>query len=302
MALYYYYKLPDSLDQLLNMKISVIIPTCNRAGSLPAALESVFAQSFKPHEVIVVDDGSTDNSCEIIRHRFRDVHYIYQQNRGVSSARNTGIRAAGGDWIALLDSDDRWEAHKLERQQHALQAQPGAKICHSDELWIRNGKRVNPMKKHAKRGGLIFQHCLPLCVISPSAAVIKRELLDEIGLFDESLPACEDYDLWLRICAIHPVVYLDEPLLFKYGGHADQLSRRHWGMDRFRIQALEKILAAGVLNAADHAAALAMLEKKISIVIQGAMKRNNTGLANRYREKLLSWLPEPAMQRAATLP
>ena len=283
------------------MKISVIIPTWNRAGSLPAAIESVLAQTLKADEVIVVDDGSTDDSRDIIRRRFPDVRYLYQENRGVSSARNTGIQAAAGDWIALLDSDDRWAPHKLERQQHALRARPDAQVCHSDEIWIRNGRRVNPMKKHAKRGGLIFQHCLPLCVISPSASIIRRELFDEIGLFDEALPACEDYDLWLRICAAHPVLYLDEPLLFKYGGHADQLSRRHWGMDRFRIRALEKILESAALDAPDHAAALAMLQKKISIVIQGAVKRNNTALANSYREKLHSWFPAAAMHQAAAL-
>jgi glycosyltransferase involved in cell wall biosynthesis len=283
------------------MKISVIIPTCNRSSYLAHALESVYAQSVLPYEVIVVDDGSTDNSREIIKRNFRDVRYLYQENRGVSSARNTGILAAAGDWIALLDSDDRWEPHKLERQQRALQAHPDAIMCHSDEFWIRNGNRVNPMNKHAKRGGLIFQHCLPLCAISPSTSVIKRELFDEIGLFDEALPACEDYDLWLRICAIHPVLYLDEPLLTRYDGHADQLSRRHWGMDRFRIHALEKILGTGVLNAEDHAAALEMLQKKIGIVIQGADKRNNTELANRYREKLRVCLPVQTVHHAAAL-
>jgi glycosyltransferase involved in cell wall biosynthesis len=283
------------------MKISVIIPTWNRSSYLARALESVLAQSVLPYEVIVVDDGSTDNSREIIKRNFRGVRYLYQENRGVSSARNTGILAARGDWIALLDSDDRWEPHKLECQQRALQAHPDGIMCHSNETWVRNGKRVNPMNKHAKRGGLIFRHCLPLCAISPSAAVIKRGLFDEIGLFDEALPACEDYDLWLRICAVYPVLYLDEPLLIKYGGHADQLSRRHWGMDRFRIHALEKILGTGTLNAEDHAAALGMLQKKIDIVIQGADKRNNTELANRYREKLQACLPVQTEHRAAAL-
>ena len=284
------------------MKISVIIPTWNRASCLGDALESVYAQRQLPHEVIVVDDGSTDNSREIIKRDFKDVRYLYQENSGVSSARNTGIQAADGDWIALLDSDDRWEPHKLECQQLALRAQPDAKLCHSDEIWIRNGKRVNPMKKHAKRGGLIFKHCLPLCVISPSAAIIKRELFDETGLFDETLPACEDYDLWLRICANHPVAYVDEPLLIKYGGHADQLSRRHWGMDRFRIQALEKIVASGTLNSDDLAAAQNMLQEKLRIVIEGAKKRNNTEIVNSYREKLLGCLPVSRTQHAATLP
>jgi glycosyltransferase involved in cell wall biosynthesis len=267
------------------MKISVIIPSWNRADRLAAALDSVHAQSIAPHEIIVVDDGSTDNTREQVTRHYPDVHYLYQQNKGVSSARNTGITAATGDWIALLDSDDRWEPLKLERQRHAIHAQPGHKLCHSDEIWIRNGKRVNPMKKHAKHGGKIFSQCLPLCVISPSAVMIHRDLFNDVGLFDESLPACEDYDLWLRICALYPVLYVDQPLIIKVGGHADQLSRRYWGMDRFRIQALEKILAAGVLNEQDHADALHVLLEKLAIMIQGAEKRDNRTLADRYRDK-----------------
>ncbi|MDX2456439.1 MAG: glycosyltransferase [Gammaproteobacteria bacterium] len=267
------------------MKISVIIPSWNRADRLGAALDSVYAQSVAPHEVIVVDDGSTDNTRELLSRHYLDVHTIFQQNKGVSQARNTGITAATGDWIALLDSDDRWEPGKLEQQQAAIRANPGFKLCHSDEIWIRNGKRVNPMKKHAKHGGRIFRYCLPLCVISPSTVMIHRDLFTEMGLFDETLPACEDYDLWLRICAVYPVLYVDQPLIIKVGGHADQLSRRYWGMDRFRIQALEKILAADVLGEQDHAAALETLLEKTAIMIQGAVKHDNHTLANSYREK-----------------
>ena len=116
------------------------------------------------------------------------------------------------------------------------------------------------MKKHAKSGGHIFRQCLPLCVISPSSVMIQRSLFDEIGLFDESLPACEDYDLWLRICARHPVLFLQEPMIIKHGGHRDQLSRRYWGMDRFRIQALEKIIDAPGLSPADRIAVAEMLD------------------------------------------
>lgn len=267
------------------MKISVIIPSWNRADRLAAALDSVRAQSVAPHEIIVVDDGSTDNTRELLGRHYRDVRYIFQQNRGVSHARNTGIKAASGDWVALLDSDDRWEPRKLERQQAAIRANPGFKLCHSDEIWIRNGKRVNPMKKHAKHGGRIFRYCLPLCVISPSAVMIHRNIFTEIGLFDETLPACEDYDLWLRICAVYPVLYVDQPLTVKVGGHADQLSRHHWGMDRFRIQALEKILEAGVLGEQDHAAALETLLEKTAVMIKGAVKRGNHALADIYRDK-----------------
>jgi len=268
------------------MKISVIIPSWNRADRLAAALDSVYAQSVAPHEVIVVDDGSTDDTRELVRRHYRDVRYIFQQNTGVSHARNTGIAAATGDWIALLDSDDRWEPGKLEQQQTVIRANPDFKLCHSDEIWIRNGKRVNPMKKHAKYGGRIFRYCLPLCVISPSAAVIHRDIFREIGRFDESLPACEDYDLWLRICAVYPVLYIEQPLIIKVGGHADQLSRRYWGMDRFRIHALEKILATGVLGEQDHTAALETLLKKTAIMVQGAVKRDNHTLADSYRDKL----------------
>jgi glycosyltransferase involved in cell wall biosynthesis len=267
------------------MNISVIIPTWNRADRLASALQSVFSQTHPPAEVIVVDDGSTDDTREIVRSQFRNARYIFQQNRGVSSARNTGIEAASSDWIALLDSDDHWQANKLKQQCEHLRARPDYNICHSDEIWIRNGRRVNPMKKHAKQGGHIFRHCLPLCVISPSAVMIHRDLFNEVGLFDERLPACEDYDLWLRICARHPVLYIDKPLITKTGGHADQLSRRHWGMDRFRIHALENILASNTLDAANHAAALATLLEKLAIVIQGAVKHGNHELANDYRQK-----------------
>jgi glycosyltransferase involved in cell wall biosynthesis len=267
------------------MDISVIIPTWNRADRLADAIESVHGQSVAVHEVIVVDDGSTDNTREMVARRFGGVRYIYQENRGVSSARNAGIRFATGDWIALLDSDDRWLPDKLERQQELIRAHPGYKLCHSDEIWIRNGKRVNAMKKHAKQGGRIFRHCLPLCVISPSAVIIQRSIFSDIGLFDESLPACEDYDLWLRICAVCPVLYVDRQLIIKNGGHDDQLSRRYWGMDRFRIQALEKIVASGILEPQDHAAAMATLLEKTAILIQGADKRNNQALAAFYRDK-----------------
>ncbi len=253
--------------------ISVIIPTYNRQASLARALDSVLAQTRPADEIIVVDDGSTDATAELIRQNYPQVRYFHQTNRGVSAARNHGIAQAQGEWIALLDSDDQWLPEKLAIQLQHLQQQPGHRLCHCDEIWIRHGKRVNPMKKHAKHGGWIFRHCLPLCVISPSAALIQRSLLEEIGGFDENLPACEDYDLWLRICAHHPVLLVEQALLIKYGGHADQLSRRYWGMDRFRIQALVKILQQGGLSPGDAQAARAMLLEKIRIYQAGARKR-----------------------------
>lgn len=266
------------------MKISVIIPTWNRARQLAGALESVYRQTYPPHEVIVVDDGSDDETRDIVSGRFPAVHYRHQENRGVSNARNTGIGLATGDWIALLDSDDEWMPCKLERQINALQRKPGFMFCHTNEIWLRNGRRVNPMKKHAKTGGRIFRHCLPRCVISPSSVLIQRNLLTQSG-FDETLPACEDYDLWLRLCAAHPVLYVDDQLLIKHGGHADQLSRRYWGMDRFRVHALEKLVHRNELSEADRDAVLRTLLGKIDIVLHGATKHCNRGLTREYRDK-----------------
>lgn len=195
--------------------------------------------------------------------------------------------------MAFLDSDDEWLPRKLERQCAALARAPQYRICHTDEIWIRRGRRVNPRRKHAKPGGEIFLHCLPHCVISPSSVVIHRSLIEQTGGFDEHLPACEDYDLWLRICALHSVLYIPEAQLVKYGGHEDQLSRRYWGMDRFRIRALEKLLDTDSLTLKYRVATLHMLLQKIEILCNGARKRGNDGLVRgmekrrRYYHSLL---------------
>jgi glycosyltransferase involved in cell wall biosynthesis len=253
--------------------VSVVIPTWNRAELLSRALDSVLAQTRSPEEIIVVDDGSTDDTASRVRTGYPEVRLIEQPNAGVSAARNAGIRAASGTWIAFLDSDDRWLPEKLALQLEALRANPELLLCHSDEIWIRRGRRVNPMKKHRKCGGRIFERALPLCVISPSSAIVHRSLFDIVGLFDESLPACEDYDLWLRITARYPVLYLAHPLIVKYGGHEDQLSRRHWGMDRFRIRAIEKILADRDLPEDYRMAAEVERARKVKIFTDGARKR-----------------------------
>jgi glycosyltransferase involved in cell wall biosynthesis len=268
------------------VSVSLIIPTRDRRALLCRALASVRAQTVPPDEIIVVDDGSRDGTAEMLLRDFPEVTVIRQDNAGVSAARNRGIERATGDWIALLDSDDEWLPVKLERQLAAVGASREALLCHTDEIWIRRGVRVNPRDRHVKRGGLIFEHCLPLCCISPSSALLRRDLLDEIGRFDESLPACEDYDLWLRVCARHPVLLVDEPLVIKHGGHDDQLSRSIWGLDRFRVRALQKILVDGGLSRTQRAAARRMLEHKVQIVAAGAAKRGRHELAARYRAAL----------------
>jgi glycosyltransferase involved in cell wall biosynthesis len=273
----------------VKQSVSVIIPSHDRAQVLCRALDSVLTQTVPAAEIIVVDDGSTDNTAALVAQRYPQVSYLYQPNQGVSKARNSGVEESRGEWLAFLDSDDEWLPEKLEKQMAALQQQPHYRLCHTDEIWIRNGKRVNPMDKHAKSGGFIFENCLPLCAISPSSVLIKRDLFEQTGGFDEQLPACEDYDLWLRICAANPVLFLEQQLLRKYGGHADQLSRKHWGMDRFRVQALEKILQSGVLDARQASAVTDTLRNKCQILAAGARKRGNMERAEHYAAKIANY-------------
>jgi len=255
--------------------ISVIIPTFNRCDSLCVAIESVISQTLQAAQIIVVDDGSEDNTAAIVAERFPGIELIEQQNHGVSHARNRGIEAASQPWVAFLDSDDRWFTHKLDTQLKAIEASPEYRLCHCDEHWIRKGKRVNPMNKHQKRGGDIFKHCLPLCAISPSAVIIHQSLFNEVGLFDESLPACEDYDLWLRMCRSNQALFVDTALLEKTGGHQDQLSTKYWGMDRFRLVALAKLLRSQSLSDEHRALTVSTFNKKYNILLNGARKRGN---------------------------
>jgi len=264
--------------------ISVIIPAFNRAHTLPKALDSVLSQTLKPREIIVVDDGSTDETNAVLAN-YPGLCIISQDNRGVSAARNMGIKKAGGEWLAFLDSDDEWLKEKLEKQWDTICIDDKL-ICHTEEIWIRNGQRVNPMKKHKKFGGMIYERCLPLCVISPSSVMIHRSVFEDVGVFDESLEVCEDYDLWLRICAKYSVLFIDEPLIVKYGGHEDQLSRKHWGMDRFRVKALEKMMSFGALNDEDEKATVNMILQKCGIIINGMKKRGNNDEAEKWQSKI----------------
>lgn len=271
---------------MTRMRISVVIPVFDRRELVGRAIRSVFDQTLSPLEVIVVDDASRDDSAGLIRKQFPEVCVLENdRNRGVSFSRNRGIRHARGDWVAFLDSDDEWLPEKLWRQAALLDSEPDAPLVHGDEIWIRNGVRVNPKRKHAKHGGWIFERCLPLCVISPSAAIIRRDLLNEIGGFDEFLPVCEDYDLWLRICARFPVAFATEPLLVKYGGHGDQLSRRHWGMDRFRVMALWKLLS-GSLATGQRRVVLATIMDKLEILRGGAARRGRLAPAFEWSRQL----------------
>ena len=258
--------------------VSVVVPTFDRLAVLPRALDSALAQAYLDWELIVVDDGSADGTAEMVERDYPEVRLLRQENCGVSAARNAGIAEAKGTWIAFLDSDDAWLPEKLERQMEVLAAESGHRLCHTDEIWIRNGQRVNPMEKHAKAGGRIYQMCLPLCCISPSSVVMRRDLLNEMGGFDESFEVCEDYDLWLRLTAREPVLFLEEQLLYKHGGHEDQLSTRHWGMDRFRTKALQRVLDEGLVSGDDERRTRETLAEKLEILVEGARKHGNDEL------------------------
>ena len=275
------------------MKISVIIPTYNRKHTLQRAIDSVLAQTFKPYEIIIVDDGSKDGTKEWLLQNYPSVQYIHQPNNGVSSARNKGIQISQGSWIALLDSDDEWMPEKLEYQSKFIEVNRDSSFCHTNEIWIRNGVRVNQMKKHKKYGGDIFKHCLDICRISPSSSIIKKDVFEEVGAFDESLTVCEDYDLWLRVTAKFNILFLDEPLIKKYGGHLDQLSRVPEGIEQYRIRSLEKILSMGLLTETQFRSAKDMLIHKLNIYAKGLKKRDKYEELTSTEKKIQDWLIMP---------
>ena len=262
-------------------RVSVIIPTYNRGWILEEAVDSVLAQTYTDFELIVVDDGSTDDTRALLQPFGQRIAYVHQDNQGVSAARNTGLRLARGELIALLDSDDLWKPAKLARQVAFFHAQPEAQICQTEEVWIRRGRRVNPKNRHRKASGWIFEPSLALCLVSPSAVMLRRGLMDAMGGFDVSLPACEDYDLWLRISLRCPIHLIDDALVVKRGGHADQLSAAV-GLDRYRIQSLDKILTNENLTRQQFRAAAAMLQEKCRIYASGCRKRGRSKEAQLY--------------------
>lgn len=260
------------------------------------AVASVLAQTYRDFEVLVVDDASSDNTREVLASRSPAVKLLsLPTRRGVSAARNLGVSAARGEWLAFLDADDLWLPAKLARQMAYLEGQPEYLACQTEEIWVRRGVRVNPPQTHRKEGGWLFLRSLKRCLISPSAVILHRRLLDDLGGFDESLPAAEDYDLWLRLSWRYEVGLVPEPLVIKRGGHADQLSRQ-WGLDRYRIRALVKLLREPGLPAPYRAAARRTLTAKCALYAQGCEKRGKWAEARFYRR--LGGLQVPAEKTA----
>ncbi|MCM8813924.1 MAG: glycosyltransferase [Candidatus Omnitrophica bacterium] len=274
---------------------SVIIPTYNRLAFLRKAVDSVFLQTFSDFELLVVDDGSTDDTAAYIAgiHDAR-LRYLAGAQQGVSASRNRGIAAARGRIICFLDSDDWYAPEKLARTAEYLRRDELISVVHTDEIWYRGGTLLPQKKIHRKPDGDVFFQALRICCISMSTAAIRRHVFTQAGLFDESLPACEDYDFWLRVTCRFPVKLIPEPLTLKEGGHADQLSRRFPALDRFRIQSIARLLDSQILTAEQWHAAAAELERKCAIYIAGARKRNKTTEALRCEELCQKYRNTPA--------
>ncbi|MCU0608241.1 MAG: glycosyltransferase [Chitinispirillaceae bacterium] len=269
--------------------VAVIIPTFNRAAVLERAVSSVLSQTFRDFELVIINDGSTDETENLSLLKIPDPRLrviSLPENHGVSFARNAGVRATTANWIAFLDSDDEWLPKKLERQISWVTSNPAIGICQTKEIWIRDGKRVNPPRTHEKTGGDIFARSLERCMITPSSVMLSRELFNAAGGFDESLPACEDFDLWLKITCGHPVGLVDHYLLKRYGGHDDQLSSRYPILDIFRIESIKKIIASKVLSPEQELLARKSLIKRAAIVAGGFRKRGNHSEYERYQEMI----------------
>lgn len=267
------------------MKFSIIIPTYNRRRLLMKAIDTVLAQTFADFELIIVDDGSTDDTKWMID-AYGDLRlqYIFQENQGPAAARNSGLKHAQGEWIAFLDSDDWWLPEKLQRAVDYIKEYPDIHIFHTEEVWYRHGKLLEQKKKHQKPDGQVYKKALPICCISISTAVVRKSILEEVGGFDESFPACEDYDLWLRMTSKYPIKLIPEALTEKDGGRPDELSVFIWGLDRFRIKALAKMLDSNLLHSEDKEATFKELSKKCHIFAKGAKKRGKNEEFQRYMD------------------
>lgn len=258
------------------MLISVIIPTCNRADWLAECIQSVIAQTLPPSEILIVDDGSTDHTPQLVAQLAREsplpIRSIHQDNRGAAAARNTGIRSARGDIVCFLDSDDRFVPEKIASQLARLR--PSSRLLsHTRELWLRRSRPLSQKKKHQPPDGDIFSASLAMCVVGMSTVMARREVFDRYGLFDESLPCCEDYEFWLRVGSRERFLLVDQPLTVKNGGRPDQLSVRYrMGMDRYRIRSLVKQLEGGWLSAEQSLLAVRELERKCTIYGRGCFK------------------------------
>jgi GT2 family glycosyltransferase len=264
-------------------EVSVVIPTYNRRAMAREAVRSVLAQRGAHFELIVVDDGSTDGTAEDLVRLGDECGGALRvegiENRGAAAARNHGLALANAPLVAFLDSDDIWMPDKLECQLDFMRAYPECEISQCQERWIRGGRRVNPGRRHHKRGGDIFLDSLRTCLVSTSAVMMRTGLFRALGGFDETMRACEDYDLWLRVLMTQEIVLLDDVLVERRAGHPDQLSATVPALDRYRILSLIKLLADPRLNSARREATAVVLAEKCAIYAKGLRRRQRDDAA-----------------------
>ena len=254
--------------------VSVVIPTFNRASWIGRAIDSVLKQSWKNLEIIIVDDGSTDNTENCIpESEHVSVRYFKTVNRGAAAARNFGVKKSTGKWIAFLDSDDSWMPNKLEEQMNLVTSGAEPRVIYTQERWIRNGVRVNSPARYSKYSGNVFLHCLPVCLMAPSSLLMEKDLFWTLGGFDESYPVCEDYEFNLRIAGTYNVALVEKELICKYGGHSDQLSTAYTGIDYWRLLALCGILRTGNFPVDYIDAVHAEIDRKAAVYLTGCSRR-----------------------------
>ena len=298
--------------------VSVVIPAYNRAALLREAVASVLAQSYAAFELIVVDDGSTDATAAFLRTAC-EVRLVRQDHTGMpGQARNAGARVARGEYLAFLDSDDLWLPHKLAVQVAAAAA-AGDAINHTRERWLRGGRVISQRGHRHRRSGDLFTDSLRKCIIGPSTVLLRREVFEAAGGFREDLEIAEDYELWLRLTARHPVGYVERESVIKRAGHGDQLSERYGHIELFRLHALRGLLeqdhrqhdkaapahiravgsirpnvwqegvATACFTPRQRAAAAAELARKARIYAAGCRKRGRTTEADRYDALAQQW-------------
>ncbi len=263
--------------------ITAIIPVFNRQEVIERSIRSVLAQTRLPLELLVVDDASTDRTCEIVERCFASHQTSVlcrlirlEKNQGVSNARNLAAREAQGSWLAFLDSDDEWLPEKLAWQWQKHEENALWPLIHGEEIWIRRGTFVNQKKIHKKSGGDQFERSLQLCVISPSATLLKKSVFFELGGFDNDFPVCEDYDLWLKLTSLYEIGFVDLPIIKKYGGHEDQLSHAYRAMDYWRVLSQMRIYKLRPeLSSQKKQTLLQCVLEKSAVLLAGFEKHKN---------------------------
>ncbi|MCL4552961.1 MAG: glycosyltransferase [Candidatus Marsarchaeota archaeon] len=227
-------------------KVSVIIPTYNRSGYLSEALNSVLNQTFRDFEIIVVDDGSTDDTKAVAEKAGERVRYVWQVNQGLSSARNTGIREALGDYVVFLDSDDLILPRKLECQATYLDEHSAVGVVYSDVYFCDEaGRNLALFSEYApgrQCSGDVLGELIKGSLMPVHAAMVRKLCLNEVGGFDETLPSLEDWDLWIRIAQAHHFAYLSQPVA-KYRLHGSMMSHDVRRMSAATVAVSRKIEA-----------------------------------------------------------